>query len=360
MATTMRALVTDGQKSATVTHVRCPETGPGEVLIKIHYAAQNPTDWKGIIGAPFAPAPKGRIVGCDFAGTVEDPGTSTWEVGQRVAGFVQGTSTNGTKANPIRGAFAEFVPIEETLVCAVPDNVTLEGAATLPLAFATAIQGLYQRIALPEPETPSKDSMPFLVYGGAGSVGNYAIQLGKLSGCRVVTTASPKNHQYLKSLGADDVLDYHDEAWPQKVYQLTNGQLRHAFDSIGEHGSTTKIAKSMSREGGDICAILPLHQDIKDEIAAANPKVKAQTTVVHTVFGRPFSYGCFDNCGMETPQDKAMWEKYLRLLTQFLSKGSIKPNRVRKIGTLEDILIGFNLAQEGKVSAEKLVYKVAE
>lgn len=358
---TMNALVTDGKKSAAVKKVPQPKAGTGEVLVKIHYTAQNPTDWKATDGGPpFAPAPEGLIVGCDFAGTIEDPGTSNWKAGQRVAGFVQGTSGNGTKANPIRGAYSEFIPIEETLVYAVPDDITLEDAAAIPLAFATAVQSLYQRLALPEPENPSKGSLPFLVYGGATSVGKYAIQLGKLSGCRVITTASPRNHEYLKNLGADEVLDYHEDTWPEKVYQLTNGKLQHALDCISEHGSTTKIAKSMSREGGNICVLLPLSQDIKDQIVAANPKVMAQSTIIYTVFERGFSHPSFDNCGPDTPDDKAMWEKYLRLLPQLLSRGSIKPNRVKKMGTLNDVLNGFKLSQEGQVHAEKLVYKIAQ
>lgn len=205
--------------------------------------------------------------------------------------------------------------------------------------------------------SPSKDPLPFLVYGGATSIGKYAIQLGKLSGCRVAATASPKNHELLKSLGADEVVDYHDEAWTDKVYQLTNGNLKHAFNCISEQGSTPNISKALSREGSDIY-LLPISPDLKSEITATNTQVKAQSTAVCIVFERAFSYGSFDNCGPETPGDKAMWEKYLRLLTQFLDNGSIKPNRVRIMGTLDDVLEGFKLSRKNKVSAEKLVYKI--
>lgn len=357
----MRAFVTDGNKSAAVKQISRPNVGPGEVLVKIHYAAQNPTDCKAMGGPPGAPPPPAdRILGCDFAGTIENPGTSGWKVGQRVAGFVQGGSTNGTEANPIRGAFSEFIPIEETLVFAVPESIDLKDAAAVPLAFATAVQALYQRISLPGPATPSTTSPWLFVYGGATSVGKYAIQLGKLSGFRVITTASPKNHDELKSLGADEVLDYHDEAWPDKLHQATDGQLQHAFECTGGYDVTVKIAKSISRNGGDICVLKPLNPDVKAEIAAANPKVKAQSTAIYTVFERPiiFNRFGFDNCGAETPEDKAFYQKYLPLLTQFLSEGSVKPNKVKVVGTLQDILTGFKAWQEGKISSEKLVYKV--
>lgn len=356
---TMQAFVTNGAGSATIKEIPRPKAGPGEVLVQIHYAAQNPTDYKAVTGRG-APPPAGLIAGCDFAGTISDPGTSAWKTGQRVAGFVQGTSENGTKANPVRGAFAEYITIEETLVFAVPDNVELKDAAAVPLAFATAVQALYQRIALPEPESRAEDAPPLLIYGGAGSVGKYAIQLGKLSGFRVIATASPKNHDELKGLGADEVFDYHDEAWPGKVYHATGGQLQHAFDAIGSPDSPVQVARSMSREGGDLCVLRPLGPSLKD-IAVANHKVRAQSTAVYTVFERALAFFAmvgFDNCGEETPEDKAVWEKYLKLLTRFLGEGSVRPNKVREVGTLHDVLDGFKLLQEGKISAEKVVYKV--
>ncbi|SPO06189.1 related to C.carbonum toxD gene [Cephalotrichum gorgonifer] len=359
---TMNALITDGSGSASVQRVPRPKPGPGELLIKIHYAAQNPTDWKAIRGATAAMPPAGRIVGCDFAGTVEDTGTSAlgFRPGQRVAGFVQGSSVNGTEANPIRGAFADYIPVEETLVYTVPGNISLEDAAAIPLVFATAVQALYQRLTLPEPENASVDPLPFLVYGGATGVGKQAIQLAKLSGCYVIATASVKNHDHLKELGADEVVDYHDHDWPQKVYQMTNGQLRHALDCVGGKGTAAGVAEALSRDGGDICSIIPLSEAVKGEIAAANHKARAQSTIAYTVFGRPLKYGAFDNCGGETPLDKAMWEKYLRLLPGLLSQGRVKPGRVKNMGTLHDILDGLRLSQQGSVAAEKLVYKVVE
>lgn len=358
---TMQAFVTDGNGSAAVKPIPRPSPGPGEVLVKIHYAAQNPTDYKAVTGHAGGPPPPGLIAGCDFAGTISDPGTSSWEVGQRVAGFVQGTSRNGTGTNPARGAFAEYIPVEESLVFAVPDGVELRDAATVPLTFATAVQALYQRLALPEPGSPAEDAPPLLVYGGGGSVGRYAIQLGKLSGFRVIATASPGSHDELKGLGADEVFDYHDEAWPERVYETTGGRLRHAFDTVGSPDSPVKVARSLSREGGDLCVLRPLGQDLKDEVVAANPKVRAQSTAVYTVFERPLAFFAmvgFDNCGEETPEDKAVWEKYLKLLTGLLREGSVRPNKVREVGTLHDVLTGFKLLQEGKISGEKVVYKV--
>lgn len=355
----MKAVVTRGDAILSVQQTARPTPGPGEILVKVHYAAQNPTDWKAARGSAgvVPPAPAGLISGCDFAGTVEDRNGSSWAPGQRVAGFVQGTSGNGTPANPIRGAFAEYIPVEASVVFAVPDGVDLEGASTLGLAFATAVQALYQRLGLPEPSA-EKTGEWFLVYGGATSVGNYAIQLAKLSGLRVVTTASPKNHEFLKGLGADAVVDYHGD-WVAEVQRITGGKLQRAIDTVSENGSTVEIAKAMSHQEGDhILTLVPVHPQAKQEIKAANPHARDEWTIVYTVFERAIPLKGFDNCGGETPEDKKTWEKFLGLLTGFLERGEVKPTKARVLGGLESVPEGFKLAEEGKVSNEKLVYKV--
>ncbi|KAF9870965.1 zinc-binding oxidoreductase [Colletotrichum karsti] len=354
----MKALVTQGNGFVSVQSVPTPVAGPGEVLVKVHYSAQNPSDWKSVNGSPpvAPPAPAGLIVGTDFAGTIEDPNGSTWRKGQRVAGFVQGTSNNGTPANLIRGGFAEYVPVESTLLFEVPDSVELKDASTIGLAFATSVQALYQRLALPEPSGANSDNW-VLIYGGATSVGNYAIQLAKLSGLRVITTASPRNHEYLKALGADVALDYHGD-WAAEVRKLTDGKLHHALDTVSEHGSTLNIAKALSNSPGDhVLTLIPTHPPAKEEIKAVNPHTKIEWTVVYTVFERALPFR-FDNCGDETPQDKKVWEKYLTLLPQYLERGQVKPNQVRELGGLESVTEGFRLSEEGKVSNEKLVYKL--
>ncbi|KAI2615738.1 zinc-binding dehydrogenase [Hypomontagnella submonticulosa] len=342
----MKALVTVEGKTAAVQEIDIPKPEDGEILVKIHYVAQNPTDWKAMQASP-----PGRIIGCDFAGVVEDPNGSHWRRGQRVAGFVQGTSVK-----PTRGVFAEYAVIEASLVYPIPDEVSYQDAAVIPLAFATAVQAMFGRLKLPEPSKPAKSAFYFLVSGGTSSVGNYAVQLGKLAGAFVIATGSPRNHELLKSLGADAVVDYKDPEWPEQVRRLTHDGLEFAFDCISEHGTPEAITRALSpTKGGHIVTILPVNE-VRDKIE--NKKVKLESTIVYTVFERPLKYGTFDNCGDATPQDKALWEKYLSMLPDLLSSGKIKPNRVRELGGINDILAGFEEQQQGKVSAEKLVYKI--
>lgn len=346
--TKMQALVTQEDHKVAVQEIDIPTPAEGEILVKVTYVAQNPTDWKAARGAP-----PGRIVGCDFAGTIADANGSSWREGQRVAGFVQGTSTNGIPPNPIRGVFAQYCVIEKSLVFAIPDDITDQQAAVIPLPFATAVQAMFQRLQLPEPSKPAKTAFPLLVYGGTSSVGKYGIQLGKLAGLFVVATGSKKNHELLKLLGADAVVDYNDAGWPEQVRKVTHDGLEHAFDCIAEKGTQEAIAKAMSpTKGGHIVGLLPHKLE--------HPKVKYESTIVYTVFERALKYGAFDNCGDQTtPEDKAVWEKYLSLLPDLLSSGKVKPNRIREMGGLNDIITGFQEQQEGKVSAEKLVYKIA-
>lgn len=352
-SSTMRALVTIDGHMAAVKEIPKPTPGEGEILVKVHYAAQNPTDWKGV-----ASVPPGMIVGCDFAGTIEETPSSSsrWRKDQRVAGFVFGNNPS-----PKRGAFAEYVTVEESLVYPVPDSVSFADAAVIPLALATAAQALFQRLGLPEPSRPAKSAFPVLINGGTSSVGKYAVQLSKLAGLFVVATGSQKNHELLKSLGADAVVDYSDAQWPAKVRELTHDNLQHAFDCISEKDTTANVARAMSstKTGSHVLCILPRKTDELPE--DLQKRVKVESTIVYTVFGRALSYGGFNNCSDQDdrPQDKAFWEKILSELPGWLEAGKLKPNRVKEAGGLDDVLEGFKLHQGGGVSAEKLVYKIA-
>ncbi|OTA98589.1 hypothetical protein M426DRAFT_325858 [Hypoxylon sp. CI-4A] len=345
MAGKMKALVTVEGHTASVQEIDIPKPNEGEILVKIHYVAQNPTDWKAMQRAG-----PGLTIGCDFAGTIEDSNGSHWRQGQRVAGFVQGTSDE-----PRRGVFAEYAVIESSLVYAIPDSTSYQEAAVIPLAFATAVQAVIQRLNIPEPSKPAKSAFPFLVSGGTSSVGLYAVQLAKLAGAFVIATGSPRNHELLKSLGADAAVDYNDPTWPEQVRKLSHDGLEHAVDCFGEGDTPQAIARALSpTKGGHIVAILPM-----DHVKLETPKVKLESTIVYTVFGHPRKFHTFDNCGGPTPEDKAFWEKYLSLLPDLLSSGKIKPNKVKEFGGIDDILKGFELQEQGKVRAEKLVYKIA-
>ncbi|KAJ0146832.1 Uncharacterized protein HZ326_10529 [Fusarium oxysporum f. sp. albedinis] len=351
--TRMRAFVTDGKGSGSVQSVPRPSPREGEILVKIHYAALNPGDWKLVEGDVLdGPAQPGLIAGCDFAGTVEDPNGSDWKKGQRVGGWVHGATFEGI------GSFAEYMNIEASLVFGVPDNISLQQASTISLAFATATQAMYQHLSLPEPYQSKEDRVDFLVYGASTSVGLYALQLGKLSGLRVIAVASSKNHDLLKRQGAEVTVDYHDEDWVGRVKEITEGKLRYALDNIADGGSPEKVARCLAHSAGSqLIALSPLD---KESLHTVNPYVNAESMLAFTVFGRSLGdeYTVFDNTGPETPAEKRAWEKYLRLVTKMLEQGDLETNPVREVGTLDNVTEAFQLSREGKLSAEKAVLRV--
>ncbi|KAF4416365.1 toxD [Fusarium acutatum] len=349
----MRAFVTDGKGSGSVQSVPRPSPREGEILVKIHYAALNPGDWKLVEGDVLdGPAQPGLIAGCDFAGTVEEPNGSDWKKGQRVGGWVHGATFEGI------GSFAGYMNIEASLVFAVPDNISLQQASTISLAFATATQAMYQHLSLPEPYQSKEEIVDFLVYGASTSVGLYALQLGKLSDLRVIAVASSKNHDLLKRLGAEVTVDYHDEDWIERVKEVTGGKLRYALDNIAAGGSPEKVARCLAHSAdSQLIALSPLN---KESLRALNPYVKAESMLAFTVFGRALGeeYTVFDNTGPETPNEKSAWERYLRLVTGMLQSGDLEANPVVEVGTLEDVTEAFRLSREGQLSAEKAVLRV--
>ncbi|KAG8672517.1 hypothetical protein FPOAC2_05912 [Fusarium poae] len=351
---TMRAFVTDGKGSGSIQNVPRPVPSSGEILVKVHYVALNPGDWKLVDGDVLdGPAAPGLIAGCDFAGTVEEPNGSKWQKGQRVGGWVHGATYKGV------GSFAEFINIGATLVFAIPENISLQQGATISLAFATATQAMFQRMRLPEPFQPKENKVDFLVYGASTSVGLYAVQLGRLSGIRVIAIASVKNHDLLKRLGADIAIDYHEADWVDRVRDITNGELKYAFDTIADEISQVKMANALGRrEGAHLVALSPVN---KSSIEAINPYVKAESIIAFTVFGRELGedYAMFDNVGAATPDDRDTWEKYLQLVTDMLWTEDLQPNPVREVGTLENVTEAFRLSKDGKLSAEKAVLRVA-
>jgi NADPH:quinone reductase-like Zn-dependent oxidoreductase len=213
----MQCLVLQNDRSVKVERRDVPICGPNQLLIRNLAFGQNPSDWKHAL---YLSEP-GVIMGCDSVGLVEEIGSAipagfTHE-GERRGLFMHGTlalahhfglfSQGGTSQT--NGAFAGFTAIDYDLTFRVPSNLSNEDAATLPACFFTACQILYLRMGLPEPAMSTPSRIPtVLVWSGATSVGQFVIQLARLSGCRVLATASPERWTYLKELGASECFDY--------------------------------------------------------------------------------------------------------------------------------------------------------
>jgi NADPH:quinone reductase-like Zn-dependent oxidoreductase len=169
-----------------------PEPGEGEVLVRVHAAGVNPIDWKLRRGdmRAFRPLQFPVTPGFDLAGTVEAAGAG-------VTAFQPGQAVFGSGS----GAYAEYAVAPAANLAAMPRNLTFDQAAAVPIGARTAWTALFDAAGL-------QPGQRLLVNGAAGGVGHFAVQLGRWKGAHVSGTASTANVEFVRSLGADEVVDY--------------------------------------------------------------------------------------------------------------------------------------------------------
>jgi len=199
----MKAAIYDEYGSADVLQVRevdDPPVGPDTVLVRARATSVNPVDCKvreGYLRGAF-PHHLPIIPGWDVAGVVEAVGPAVrtgLEVGDEVYGYVR-------RDDVCFGTAAELVPAPERTVVRRPVNVSFEEAAAVPLAGGTAYQALVEALDVRRGDR-------VLIHAASGGVGHFAVQIAKHLGAHVIGTASPGNHDALRELGADEVLEYH-------------------------------------------------------------------------------------------------------------------------------------------------------
>ena len=263
----MEALILNAAlKTATVERTAIPSPSSNEIIIRVDAIALNPVDALYV----FNPLGKtGRVVGSDFAGTVESLGLHVpslnphMRVGQRAAGFLQGASSVDDKP----GAFAEYLRISHDLVWQVRDNMSLGDAAAISLCALTAAQCLYYRLGLSAPfsyegsrktNTSSQHHLTVFIYSASTSVGLYAAQLIRLSSkvsntpIRMFGAASPSHHPMLSSSPYEfaALVNYRDPDWPAQIHSLTSGQgVDFALDCISEGSSVAQVASVLAPRG---------------------------------------------------------------------------------------------------------------
>src|SRR5260370_4839567 len=173
-----------------------PKPGKGEVLIRVHAAGVNPIDWKVCAGymKDFIPHSFPLILGWDVSGVIE-------EVRPNVSRFKKGDEVYSLPDHTRNGAYAEYIAVRESEVALKPNSLHHARAAAVPLATITAWQALFDTAQL-------QPGHRILIHGAAGGVGHFAVQLAKWKGAHVIGTASARNQEFLKSLGADETIDY--------------------------------------------------------------------------------------------------------------------------------------------------------
>ena len=206
-----------------------PVAKPGQVLIDVHAASVNAADWKVRAGhyAPITDFP--YIPGRDFSGIVA-------ALGDGVMDLAVGDAVFGVCDVGQDGAYAEKVAIQPAIVARKPESLSHVECAALALIGLTALVSIADTLRLKAGET-------ILVQGGAGGVASFAIQLAKHLGARVITTASAANHDYLRRLGADQIIDYNAQDFTQAVSGCDA-----VLDTVG--GEVAKRSFAVLRPGG--------------------------------------------------------------------------------------------------------------
>ena len=207
----MRAIVATKPGPADVlqeTRVPKPRPGGTEILVRVHAAAINPADWKTRAGGGWAGrsdvTEQGPILGWDVSGVVE-------AVGRGVTLFKPGDEVFGMPLFPrFPGGYSEYVAAPSRQFVLKPADLTHVQAAALPLAALTAYQALHD-VANVQP------GQKVLIHAAAGGVGHLAVQIAKALGAHVVGTASAAKHDFLRELGADEVVDYREVDFAETV-----------------------------------------------------------------------------------------------------------------------------------------------
>lgn len=211
-----------------------PAVQDGELLVRVQACGINPVDWKVREGymKDVWPAQFPLILGCDVAGTVE-------HVGANVTEFAAGDAVYALVPS---GGYAEYAAFPAAIAARKPETLDFVQTASLPVAALTAWQALFDHAHL-------EAGQSVLVHAASGGVGHLAVQFAKNKGAHVVATASARNHAFVRSLGADEILDYNTTKFEDVVHNMDV-----VFDTMG--GDTQERSWGVLKPGGILVSIV--------------------------------------------------------------------------------------------------------
>ncbi|MFJ9026635.1 NADP-dependent oxidoreductase [Streptomyces sp. NPDC102259] len=252
-APTMRAVFQDTAGDPVVLKVvetLRPLPGRGEILVRVHAAGVNPADWKTRQRGVFADgSPLPFTLGFDVSGVVE-------ETGDGVTLFQSGDEVFGMPRFPHpAGAYAEYVTAPARHFAPRPQDLTHIESGALPLASLTAWQALVDTADV-------RPGQRVLIHAAAGGVGHLAVQIAKAHGAHVIGTASAAKHDLLRSLGADELVDYRTQNFAETIRDVDI-----VLDTLG--GANWAHSIRSLRRGGRLVSILPLDDTFPHKEAEA-------------------------------------------------------------------------------------------
>jgi alcohol dehydrogenase len=331
----MRAMVIDryGKVPMRLAEMPTPQIGEYEVLAEIHAASINPVDFKIRDGKVklLVKYKMPLILGNDFSGVIA-------KVGAKVTRFKVGDEIYARPRKSKIGTFAEYIAIHEDDIALKPKNLSFEEVASIPLVGLTSYQALTDILQL-------QKGQKILIQAGAGGVGTFAIQLAKLMGATVATTASEAGANLVKSLGADEIINYKTEKFEEilKNYDAV-------FDTLG--GEILEKSFGVIKDGGKIVSVSGL------------PNAR---------FGKEYGSGFFKTLLFSAASHKlTLLEKehnvqytflfmkpsgeQLRIIANFIETGKIKPI-IDRVFPFKDAQKAMEYTESGRAKG-KIILKI--
>ncbi|PEC82788.1 NADPH:quinone reductase [Bacillus cereus] len=331
----MKAMIIDkyGKVPMRMAEVPTPEINEYEVLAEIHAASINPIDFKIRDGKVkmLLKYEMPLILGNDFSGVIT-------KVGSKVTRFKVGDEIYARPRKNKIGTFAEYIAIHEDDIALKPKNLSFEEAASIPLVGLTSYQALHDIMQL-------QKGQKILIHAGSGGVGTFAIQLAKIMGATVTTTASEAGADLVKSLGADEIINYKTEKFEEilKDYDAV-------FDTIG--GTTLEKTFNIIKSRGNIVSV------------SGMPNAR---------FGREFGSGFFKTFLFSLASKKltALEKKHnarysflfmkpsgdqLRTIANYIEAGKIKPV-IDRVFPFEDAQKAMEYSEAGRAKG-KIIVKI--
>ncbi|MES5955941.1 NADP-dependent oxidoreductase [Bacillus fungorum] len=331
----MKAMIIDkyGKVPMRMAEVPTPEINEYEVLAEIHAASINPIDFKIRDGKVkmLLKYEMPLILGNDFSGVIV-------KVGSKVTRFKVGDEIYARPRKNKIGTFAEYIAIHEDDIALKPQNLSFEEAASIPLVGLTSYQALHDIMHL-------QKGQKILIHAGSGGVGTFAIQLAKIMGATVTTTASEAGSDLVKSLGADEIINYKTEKFEEilKDYDAV-------FDTIG--GTTLEKSFNIIKSGGNIVSV------------SGMPNAR---------FGKEFGSGFFKTFLFSLASKKltALEKKHnaqysflfmkpsgnqLRTIANYIESGKIKPV-IDRVFPFEDAQKAMEYSEVGRAKG-KIIVKI--
>ncbi|KAH8756687.1 chaperonin 10-like protein [Diaporthe sp. PMI_573] len=356
------ALVSSGP-AVEIVDSSVPAPGPGHVLIKVVVSGSNPKDWK----MPEYYGYERINSGDDIAGLVQSVGAGVVEFkpGDRVAAMHQ-TGSPG-------GSFAEYALSPADTTFHIPDHISFEEAATIPLAALTAAVLIFRGLGLPgssDEMNAVKDDVPFVVYGGASAVGAFAIQLAKHRGIHPIISVAGRGIAFVESLldrhKGDTVVDYRegDEAVVAGIRAALKGaKLQYALDAVRSDRSHINLANVLASGSSGVtksklALVLPLPGNSEVAAGAESGLVRPFDMPLGI---EPIFLGVNLVHNQECDRDREFGFIHSRLLARGLKDGWLKPHPHEvQPGGLNGLENALKKLKEGQASATKYVFRLAD